>query len=127
MKLACQTVYSKSTPRSCCQERPQQKTLVENLTTEKFDLGQYSDRYAKELEKIIEAKSKGQTIKEQEEEPKEEKTTDVLEALKASLKVKGKSSTTVAKAKGKMGMATAESKQYEIIEARIEQLPTSPH
>jgi DNA end-binding protein Ku len=64
------------------------KTLVENLTTEKFDLGQYSDSYAKELEKLIQAKSEGQkvTIKEQEEEPKE--TTDILEALKASLKVK---------------------------------------
>jgi DNA end-binding protein Ku len=79
------------------------KTLVENLTTEKFDLGQYSDSYAKELEKLIQAKSEGQkvTIKEQEEEPKE--TTDILEALKASLKVKGKP--TLAKAKGKMGMA----------------------
>jgi len=61
------------------------KTLVENLTTERFDLGQYSDSYAKELEKLIEAKSKGQKviIKEQEEESKE--TTDILEALKASL------------------------------------------
>ena len=77
---------------------------VENLTTERFDLGQYSDSYAKELETLIEAKSKGQTIKEQEEEPEEEKTTDILEALKASLKTKGKSSA-VAKAKGKMGMA----------------------
>ena len=76
-------------------------TLVENLTTERFDLGQYSDSYAKELEKLIEAKSKGQTIKEQKEEPKE--TADILEALKASLKVKGKSSTTEAKAKGKAG------------------------
>ena len=81
------------------------KTLVENLTTEKFDLGQYSDSYAKELEKLIQAKSEGQkvTIKEQEEEPKE--TTDILEALKASLKVKGKQSSTVAKAKGKIGVA----------------------
>jgi DNA end-binding protein Ku len=86
------------------------KTLVENLTTEKFDLGQYSDSYAKELEKLIEAKSKGQTIKEQEEEPEEEKTTDILEALKASLKVKGKSSTTVAKAKGKAGGMAAVNK-----------------
>ena len=81
------------------------KTLVENLTTEKFDLGQYSDSYAKELEKLIEAKAKGQrvTIQEQEEES-EEKTTDILEALKASLKVKGKTST-VAKAKGRIGIA----------------------
>ena len=30
------------------------KTLVENLITEKFDPGQYSDSYAKELEKLIE-------------------------------------------------------------------------
>jgi len=81
------------------------KTLVENLTTEKFDLGQYSDSYAKELEKLIQAKSEGQkvTIKEQEEEPKE--TTDILETLKASLKVKEKQSSTVAKANGKIGVA----------------------
>jgi DNA end-binding protein Ku len=63
------------------------KTLVENLTTEKFDPGQYSDTYAKELEKLIEAKSKGQEIvpKQVEEEPEE--TTDIIEALKASLQL----------------------------------------
>src|ERR1051325_2756867 len=84
------------------------KTLVENLTTEKFDLGQYSDSYAKDLEELIQAKSKGQkiTAKEQEEEPKE--TTDIFEALKASFKVKGKP--TLAKAKGKMGMTAAVNK-----------------
>jgi DNA end-binding protein Ku len=84
------------------------KTLVENLTNEKFDLGQYSDAYAKELEKLIEAKSKGQkpVVKEVEEPPEE--TTDIIEALKASLKVKGKSSTSsAARAKGKMGMAVS--------------------
>jgi DNA end-binding protein Ku len=66
------------------------KTLVDNLRAEKFDPGQYSDAYAKELEKLIEAKSKGQkvTVKEEEEEPEE--TTDILEALKASLQVKSK-------------------------------------
>jgi non-homologous end joining protein Ku len=65
---------------------------------------------AKELEKLIEAKSKGQKviINEQEEEPKE--ITDILQALKASLKVKGKSST-VAKAKDKMGMAAPANKE----------------
>jgi DNA end-binding protein Ku len=81
------------------------KTLVDSLTTEKFDPGQYSDTYAKELEKLIEAKSKGQkfTVNEVEET---EDTTDILEALQASLKVKGKSSTsTAAKAKGKIGIA----------------------
>jgi DNA end-binding protein Ku len=84
------------------------KTLVENLTTEKFDPSQYSDTYAKELEKLIEAKSKGQKVvpKQVEEEPEE--TTDIIEALKASLKVKGKSSmSTSAKAKGKIGIAVS--------------------
>ena len=64
------------------------KTLVENLTTEKFDLGQYSDSYAKELEKLIEAKSKGHKVSIKEEQEQPEGTTDILEALKASLKVK---------------------------------------
>src|ERR687897_1793767 len=85
------------------------KTLVENLTTEKFDPGQYSDTYAKELEKLIEAKAKGQKVVAKEEEEKPEETTDILEALKASLRVKGKLSTssTAAKARGKMGMAVS--------------------
>jgi DNA end-binding protein Ku len=88
------------------------KTLVENLSSKEFDLGQYSDSYAKELEKLIEAKSKGQEVIIKEQEEESEETTDILEALKASLKVKGKSSTsssTVAKAKNKIGM-TAVSK-----------------
>jgi DNA end-binding protein Ku len=84
------------------------KTLVENLTTEKFDPGQYSDTYAKELEKLIEAKSKGQKAVPNQVEEEPEETTDIIEALKASLKVKGKSSTsTAAKAKGKMGIAVS--------------------
>ena len=84
------------------------KTLVDNLTAEKFDPGQYSDSYAKELEKIIEAKSKGQKVPIKEVEETPEETTDIIEALKASLKVKGKSSTSAAvKAKGKMGMAVS--------------------
>ena len=80
------------------------KTLVENLTAEKFDPGQYSDTYAKELEKLIEAKSKGQRVTVKEEEEKPEETTDILEALKASLKVKGKQTTSAAVAKRKMDM-----------------------
>ncbi|HET9357225.1 MAG TPA: Ku protein [Nitrososphaeraceae archaeon] len=84
------------------------KALVDNLTTDKFDPGQYSDTYAKELEKIIEAKSKGEKVTINEVEKKTEETTDIIEALKASLKVKGKVSTsTAAKAKGKIGMAVS--------------------
>jgi DNA end-binding protein Ku len=80
------------------------KTLVESLTSEKFDPGQYSDTYAKELEKLIEAKSKGEKVVPKQVEETPEETTDIIEALKASLKVKPKSS---AKAKGKMGMAVS--------------------
>jgi DNA end-binding protein Ku len=84
------------------------KALVDSLTTDKFDPGQYSDTYAKELEKIIEAKSKGEKVTINEVEKKTEETTDIIEALKASLKVKGKASTsTAAKAKGKIGMAVS--------------------
>jgi DNA end-binding protein Ku len=84
------------------------KALVDNLTTDKFDPGQYSDTYAKELEKIIEAKSKGEKVTINKVEKKTEETTDIIEALKASLKVKGKGSTsTAAKAKGKIGMAVS--------------------
>jgi DNA end-binding protein Ku len=83
------------------------KTLVESLTTEKFDPGQYSDTYAKELEKLIEAKSKGQKVTIKEEEEKPEETTDILEALKASLKVKGKQTTSTAVAKRKMDIAVS--------------------
>src|SRR5919197_940776 len=75
------------------------KTLVENLSSEEFDLGQYSDAYAKELEKLIEAKSKGQKVSIKEEQEEVAETTDILEALKASLKVKGKPKSTIAKTK----------------------------
>jgi DNA end-binding protein Ku len=82
------------------------KTLVDNLTTEKFDPGQYSDSYAKELEKLIEAKSKGQEVVPKQVEETPEETTDIIEALKASLKVKARppTSSTAGKAKRKMGI-----------------------
>jgi non-homologous end joining protein Ku len=64
-----------------------------NLTNEDFDLSQYSDTYRKELEKLIEAKSKGQEVKEISKEH-DEGTKDLLEALKASLKTTNKSKRT---------------------------------
>ena len=45
------------------------KLLVENLSSEHFDLSKYSDTYAKELERLV----------------KEEGTKDLVAALKASL------------------------------------------
>jgi non-homologous end joining protein Ku len=61
--------------------------LVENLTSEEFDISQYSDSYAKELEKLIDAKSKGKifTI---EEKQHVAPTKDLVSALKASLEQK---------------------------------------
>ena len=67
------------------------KTLVENLTAEEFDPGQYSDAYAKELEKLMEAKSRGEKVTVKEEE-KPEETTDLLKALKASINIQTKPS-----------------------------------
>ena len=68
----------------------------------------WASEYAKELEKLIEAKSKGLDVTSKEEEEKVEETTDILEALKASLKIKGKSPTSTAvKAKGKIRMAVS--------------------
>ena len=83
------------------------KTLVESLTSEKFDPGQYSDTYARELKKLIEVKSKGKKVTVKEEEEKLEETTDMLEALKASLKVKSKQTASAAVAKQKMDMTVS--------------------
>jgi DNA end-binding protein Ku len=68
------------------------KKLVESLTAEEFDLGQYSDAYAKELEKLIEAKSKGEKVTIKEEEEKLEEPTDLLEALRASINTQNRPS-----------------------------------
>ena len=68
------------------------KKLVESLTAEEFDLGQYSDAYAKELEKLIEAKSKGEKVTIKEEEEKPEEPTDLLEALRASINTQNRPS-----------------------------------
>ena len=60
------------------------KLLVENLSSEHFDASQYSDAYAKELEKLIDLKAKGKTIVAKPEKVKEE-VKDLVAALKASL------------------------------------------
>jgi DNA end-binding protein Ku len=62
------------------------KMLVDNLTSEDLDLGQYSDGYATKLRELINQKGRGKVhvIKEEQEEP--ESGRDLLEALKASVK-----------------------------------------
>ena len=61
------------------------KLLVENLSSEDFDLSKYSDTYAKELEKLIDTKVKGRMIVAEPQKVKEEETKDLVAALKASL------------------------------------------
>ncbi|HZD34599.1 MAG TPA: Ku protein [Nitrososphaeraceae archaeon] len=59
--------------------------LVENLTSEYFDISRYHDEYAEELEKLINAKAKGKAhlIRQATKEPQQ--TQDLIAALKASL------------------------------------------
>jgi non-homologous end joining protein Ku len=64
------------------------KILVEQLGADRFDIGNYSDAYTNELEKLIKAKSEGKLHIVKEEEPKET-TRDLLEALKASVTKSG--------------------------------------
>jgi DNA end-binding protein Ku len=63
------------------------KILVQKYRSKQFDIGDYSDTYAKELEKLIEAKSKGKKFVSS--APKEAKPTkNLLDALKASIESK---------------------------------------
>lgn len=63
------------------------KILVQKYRSKQFDIGDYSDTYGQELEKLIEAKAKGKKFVSS--APKEAKPTkDLLEALKASIDVK---------------------------------------
>ena len=65
------------------------KLLVDNLSSEHLDLSKYSDAYTKELEKLIDSKTKGKPISKKPIE-KVEDTQDLLAALKASLQQKTK-------------------------------------
>ena len=61
------------------------RMLIGNLTSSQFDITRYSDEYAKELEKLITAKSNGITYKTEEKEDSIDTSNDLLEALKASV------------------------------------------
>ena len=63
------------------------KMLVDKFSSKHLDLSDYSDTYAQELEKLIEAKAKGKPIIFR-TEPKQKATPDLLDALKASIEVK---------------------------------------
>jgi DNA end-binding protein Ku len=61
------------------------KTLVDQLTSEQLDIGDYSDSYAAQLQQMIEAKAQGKTHVISEEVPTEG-VKDLLDALKASVR-----------------------------------------
>ena len=61
------------------------KMLIGNLTSSQFDVTQYSDEYAKLLEKMVTAKSKGVTYKMEEKEDSVDTSNNLIEALKASV------------------------------------------
>ncbi len=63
--------------------------LVQKYSNKEFDIGEYSDNYVKELEKLIDAKRKGKTFVSS--APREKAVSkDLLEALKASVEIKKK-------------------------------------
>ena len=61
------------------------KMLVDNLTSKEFDVSQYSDDYAKQLEDLISAKSNGKTYTYEVKEEESGMGDNLLEALKASV------------------------------------------
>src|ERR671933_1826065 len=70
------------------------KTLVENLSSKEFDIGQYSDEYTKQLEQLITAKIAGQQTLNAAGAGKEDDSDvskNLLEALKASVRQRSKS------------------------------------
>jgi DNA end-binding protein Ku len=63
------------------------KMLVDKFSSRELDLSEYSDSYAKELEKLIDAKAKGKPLVTK-AEPEQKARPDLLEALKASMQIK---------------------------------------
>jgi len=64
------------------------KTLVEQLTSDDLDIGEYSDAYTKQVEELIQAKAKGKDLVTAPEVTSVGSTSDLLAALKASVSTK---------------------------------------
>ena len=67
------------------QEMDLGKALVQQLTSENLDLGEYSDAYSKQVEELIDAKAKGKEIVASPALNAPETTKDLIAALKASV------------------------------------------
>jgi DNA end-binding protein Ku len=66
-------------------ERSLGHLLVESLTTKDFDISRYHDEYTEELEKLINAKSRGKVSMVRQVNKEPQQTQDLIAALKASL------------------------------------------
>lgn len=64
------------------------KTLVEQLTSDDLDIGEYADAYTKQVEELIQAKAKGKDLVTAPEVTSAGSTRDLLAALKASVSTK---------------------------------------
>lgn len=62
------------------------QSLIREWSVEDFDFSQYTDSYRERVEKLIQAKAKGQKIEAPEEPDEEPATINLMEALKNSLK-----------------------------------------
>jgi DNA end-binding protein Ku len=61
------------------------RMLIGNLSNSQFDATQYSDEYTKRMEKMVTAKSKGITYKTEKKEDSMDTSSNLIEALKASV------------------------------------------
>jgi DNA end-binding protein Ku len=61
------------------------RMLIGNLSNSQFDATQYSDEYTKQMEKMVTAKSKGITYKTEKKEDSLDTSSNLIEALKASV------------------------------------------
>jgi DNA end-binding protein Ku len=61
-------------------------SLIDQLTTERFDIKKFKDTYTAELLKLIKAKAKGKSIKSSPLKVTHRKTDDLMSQLKASIK-----------------------------------------
>jgi DNA end-binding protein Ku len=61
------------------------RMLIGNLSNSQFDATQYSDEYTKQMEKMVTAKSKGITYKTEKKEDSMDTSSNLIEALKASV------------------------------------------
>ena len=72
-------------PKLMKQEIELAKELLNKLYNENFNISQFKDTFAEELEKLLKRAARGEVIEIKKEEKKEKKEENLIAALKASL------------------------------------------